>query len=52
LQNWRHPPSFTTMHRSSIARISGNKIVLDGTTMEGDSLLKNGPAGALFPRHR
>jgi hypothetical protein len=34
LQNWRHPPSFTTMHRSSIARISGNKIVLDGTTME------------------
>ncbi len=34
VQNWRHPPRFTTMHRPSIARISGDKIVLDGTTME------------------
>ena len=28
------PPRFTTMHRPGIASVYGNKIVLDGTTME------------------
>jgi hypothetical protein len=31
---WNSPPQFTTMHRPGIARISGDKIILDGTTME------------------
>lgn len=34
LETWRMPPIWTSMHRSSIARIIGNEIVLDGTTME------------------
>jgi hypothetical protein len=34
VQNWDHPPRFTTMHRPGIARVSGNKIVLNGTTLE------------------
>jgi hypothetical protein len=34
VENWNHPPSFTTMHRPGIARISGDKIILDGTTMD------------------
>jgi hypothetical protein len=34
LKNWRFPPVFTTMHRGNIARISGNRIILDGTTIE------------------
>jgi hypothetical protein len=34
IATWRHPPSFTTMHRPSIARISGATVTLDGTTME------------------
>jgi hypothetical protein len=29
-----HPPSFTTMHRPGIARVAGDRIVLDGTTMD------------------
>ena len=29
-----HPESFTTMHRPRIARVVGDTIVLDGTTME------------------
>src|SRR5947209_5224849 len=32
--NWYHPPQWTTMHRPGIASVSGNKIILDGTTME------------------
>jgi hypothetical protein len=28
---WDRPPSFTTMHRPGIARVQGNRIVLDGT---------------------
>jgi hypothetical protein len=34
VENWDHPPSFTTMHRPGIARIAGDRVVLDGTTME------------------
>lgn len=34
VQNWNNPPVFTTMHRSKIARVSGDKIILDGTTIE------------------
>lgn len=34
LQTWDHPPRFTTMHRPGIARIVGNRVVLDGTTIE------------------
>ena len=31
---WNHPPEFTTMHRPGIASVSGDTVVLDGTTME------------------
>lgn len=31
---WNDPPSFSFMHRPRIARVSGPKIVLDGTTIE------------------
>ena len=31
---WNHPPEFTTMHRPGIARVSGDTITLDGTTMD------------------
>lgn len=31
---WRSPPSFTNMHRPGIASVSGDRIVLNGTTME------------------
>jgi hypothetical protein len=34
VETWNHPPSFTTMHRPGIAYIVGDKIVLDGTTIE------------------
>ena len=34
VQTWNSPPSFTSMHRPGIARVSGAKIVLDGTTIE------------------
>lgn len=34
VETWNHPPSFTTMHRPGIASIVGDKIVLDGTTIE------------------
>jgi hypothetical protein len=29
------PPQFSSMHRPGIARVIGNAIVLDGTTLEG-----------------
>ena len=32
--SWNHPPEFTGMHRPGIASVMGNKIVLDGTTIE------------------
>ena len=31
---WDHPSTYTTMHRPGIARVSGDRIILDGTTME------------------
>lgn len=31
---WRSPPSFTSMHRPEIASVSGDCIILNGTTME------------------
>lgn len=34
LENWNHPPRFTNRHRPAIARISGDRIILNGTTMD------------------
>src|SRR6266545_1231981 len=34
IQNWNHPPRFTSMHRPGIAEISGSTISLSGTTIE------------------
>ncbi len=34
VQSWDHPLKYTSMHRPGIARVRGNKIILDGTTME------------------
>jgi hypothetical protein len=31
---WNRPPQWTTMHRPGIARVVGDQIVLDGTTIE------------------
>ncbi len=31
---WNHPPRFTTRHRPGIARVIGDRIILDGTTIE------------------
>lgn len=34
LEKWRIPSEFTNMHRGNIAKISANRIILDGTTIE------------------
>jgi len=34
VNNWNHPPRFTTMHRPGIASVVGDTVVLDGTTIE------------------
>ena len=34
VEAWDRPSRFTTMHRPGIARIEGDKVVLDGTTIE------------------
>jgi hypothetical protein len=34
IQNWNHPPRYTSMHRPGIATVSGSTIILDGTTIE------------------
>ena len=34
LHEWDHPQQFTSMHRPGIAEVSGDRIVLDGTTIE------------------
>lgn len=34
VQNWDHPPQFTTMHRPGIAAVVGDKLILNGTTVE------------------
>ena len=31
---WDSPRTFTSMHRPGIAKVIGNKIILDGTTIE------------------
>jgi hypothetical protein len=33
-QTWNRPPQYTSMHRPGIARASGDRIVLDGTTIQ------------------
>ena len=34
VHTWDMPPRFSSMHRPRIARVTGDKIILDGTTME------------------
>ena len=34
VRTWDRPPSFSTMHRPGIASVSGDRIILDGTTVE------------------
>jgi hypothetical protein len=34
ISEWDHPMQYTSMHRPGIARVAGNKIILDGTTVE------------------
>ncbi|WP_050793289.1 hypothetical protein [Ruminococcus albus] len=34
ISTWNSPPRFTTMHRPGIASVYGDKIILDGTTIE------------------
>lgn len=34
IYNWNHPRKFSTMHRFGKARVVGDKVILDGTTIE------------------
>jgi hypothetical protein len=34
IENWNHPPQWTTMHRPGIVTVSGSTITLNGTTIE------------------
>ena len=34
LQNWDNPPRWTSMHRPGIARVTRDRVILDGTTLE------------------
>lgn len=34
IEAWNHPQSFTTMHRPGIASVQGDRVVLNGTTLE------------------
>jgi hypothetical protein len=34
VKNWDRPPQWTTMHRRGIASVRGDKIILDGTTVD------------------
>jgi hypothetical protein len=34
LQAWDRPLAYTTMHRPGIASVTGDKVILDGTTIE------------------
>lgn len=34
VENWNNPPSYTTMHRRGIAKVRGDKVILEGTTMD------------------
>lgn len=33
-RSWSKPPKFSSMHRANIASVSGDRIVLNGTTVE------------------
>lgn len=34
VRSWDHPPRFTTLHRPGIASVRGDRIILEGTTVE------------------
>jgi hypothetical protein len=34
IEAWNHPPSYTSTHRPGIARVEGDRIILDGTTID------------------
>lgn len=34
IETWNRPPRFTSMHRPGIARVEGDRVILDGTTVE------------------
>jgi uncharacterized protein YlzI (FlbEa/FlbD family) len=34
LQAWEFPARFTTMHRPGIAKVNGDRLILNGTTIE------------------
>ena len=34
IRNWNNPPRFTSMHRPGIASVSGDRVILNGTTLE------------------
>lgn len=34
IESWNHPPRYTSMHRPGIASVFGDRIVLDGTTID------------------
>jgi hypothetical protein len=34
VRSWNLPPRFTSMHRPGIARVEGDRVILDGTTIE------------------
>ena len=34
IQAWNHPSTYTSMHRPGIASVIGDKVILDGTTVE------------------
>lgn len=34
VHNWNRPPRWTTMHRPGIASVVGDKVILDGTTID------------------
>ena len=34
IENWNSPPQFTSMHRPGIAEVSGDRVILNGTTLD------------------
>lgn len=34
IEHWNHPPRYTTRHRPGIAHVTGDRIILEGTTIE------------------
>lgn len=34
VRTWDHPPQFGSMHQPGIARVDGDRVILDGTTVE------------------